>query len=1477
MPHGSHRAMLPAVLLALLPVVLVANMAQAISCNNHTDCSALGQYCTTGLECKPCQACPGQDSDSPLDGACPTTCTQGRVFVCVFAASTCAFASNTRCQYLERGVCTRYVQGVGPKNAFVIVGQPVGNDTVIDVFSDELCTTPTASANIGQGQCIDSPLVTPMPNGFYEVADADCPACDTSQPPVSITCPKDQTTQVSGSKRQTAVSWSDIPMSFGPASMTLDVTVSRTSGSIFQLGPTTINAVASTDTFQRASCSFTVTVQGPPRFVEEPTGSALVVNQGDEVHLPCEVNGWPAVSVKWEARCRNCGPDGASGLDGSVLAANATLPSISLPVHDFAAPASMEGIYTCHASNALGSVSSRQTTVTVEAIQPACQSLPASNGWPQFQQGARRLGTVQSSDPRSPFVFSPETFPLPSGSGPVVSVAVSADADPGQVFLVALEQAVVALHQTESSMAVDWEVDLVDALGPVSGVVSSPLALDGSAVVFGTSAGFVVSLDGNGTLRWTLPVANMDTTTSPPLVLPAPPLSSWSVMVVETARGNLTFVNGSDGQVLRTYQTPSGQPLASPASVSVDGATVYAIDVDGNLHGAVVATAAEAFTPWRPGNVAASLAMQPPAVPLEDGTLLIALEQGVARVNPVSQEQLWLQPLGAKLAFAIALDPLLGVAYVIDKSPAVRALTLDGNDLWDFDASSSGGQPLAPPVVGLGGTVFVQFESGITALRPLGGRQWALNLPTSSPSASTLASLAVGGRGGSDLLLALPSVSLARVQTCVTLDAPTVTVLSPTEMRVTWTFPKLGQTGTVQGYQVRIGDAVVAETPAGSLTATVGSRAPGVTYTNIAVVVKTAVTPGVISPTTSATMQPVSAFASGKSVVQSAVQVRVPLMTEFTELQQERFRRALCAELPNTPTCFVSSVRSALPIVTLNFGAVVTAADATRVASSINIETLANTTRALADDFPAWGSAVAEGRTPPTVTSSSSSTSMLPIYAASGATLLIAIILIVVCLSRRDNGTIKDFGFDSVGAIEGMDSWALFQSSAPLGAMQGNGGKPGSAPLAAWGGSASPPTTVAAAPSENGSAVPQQPGALSFMPADTIPLPIDAVTPLDESSMSRQPSWAERGYLPNTAPKKPSPPLPRPNPDASLNRRHASKGAAISFENLEFIRHLDEGEFGEVYEAKWLRGAREMVVAVKTLKYGPEIDRKKYERAVQEFQRETRLMVRLDHPNVVKVHGICIDAEMPMLVVEYMKYGSLLNHVKAQPTTGQHVLINMAAQVCTGMEYLVEKDLVHRDLAARNVLVSDGPVAKVSDLGLARVVAGSTYYISLSEGAIPLRWTAPEALFLKKYSHASDVWSFGVMLWELMTRCQKLPYTDMKAAEVLQALEQQYRLPCPEGCPSMIYDVMLSCWHTDRAKRPSFTALVRELKEIEAALPRRPTKRRYQNVVLQGESDDQGHIAETVIPAVLDFSLPTTTDDPTYINHTVVGKHGSDA
>ncbi|KAJ0036194.1 hypothetical protein NQD34_004871 [Periophthalmus magnuspinnatus] len=262
-------------------------------------------------------------------------------------------------------------------------------------------------------------------------------------------------------------------------------------------------------------------------------------------------------------------------------------------------------------------------------------------------------------------------------------------------------------------------------------------------------------------------------------------------------------------------------------------------------------------------------------------------------------------------------------------------------------------------------------------------------------------------------------------------------------------------------------------------------------------------------------------------------------------------------------------------------------------------------------------------------------------------------------------------------------------------------------------------------------------------------------------------------------------------------------------EEFKLYKKLGEGHFGQVWEALWTTHNNKKV-AIKTLK---QEDTKQ-----DEFVKEVTALKNLHHPKLIQLLAMCSRGEPVYIVTELMSKGSLKSYLdspEGQVLTSAH-LIYMGSQVAEGMAYLEDRSIVHRDLATRNILVGEDLVCKVADFGLARIIKDSVYTASRST-KIPVRWTAPEAALHQRFSVKSDVWSFGVLLYEMMSR-GKTPYEGKSNKEVLDMLSSGYRLSCPTRCPPNIYRIMLDCWAFEPSKRPSFHALHSQLDSIYAKI-----------------------------------------------------------
>uniref|UniRef100_A0A668ABU8 receptor protein-tyrosine kinase n=1 Tax=Myripristis murdjan TaxID=586833 RepID=A0A668ABU8_9TELE len=266
----------------------------------------------------------------------------------------------------------------------------------------------------------------------------------------------------------------------------------------------------------------------------------------------------------------------------------------------------------------------------------------------------------------------------------------------------------------------------------------------------------------------------------------------------------------------------------------------------------------------------------------------------------------------------------------------------------------------------------------------------------------------------------------------------------------------------------------------------------------------------------------------------------------------------------------------------------------------------------------------------------------------------------------------------------------------------------------------------------------------------------------------------------------------------------------IEASRIKIEKIIGSGEFGEVcYGRMRLPGKRDIPVALKTLKAGYT------EKQKRDFLAEASIMAQFDHPNVIRLEGVVTQSKPVMIITEYMENGSLDSFLRRHD--GQFTVIQLVGLlrgIAAGMTYLADLGYIHRDLAARNILVNSNLVCKVSDFGLSRVLEDDPdAAYTTSGGKIPIRWTAPEAIAYRKFSSSSDVWSYGVVMWEVMSYGER-PYWNLTNRDVIKSVEEGYRLPAPMGCPGPLHTLMLDCWQKDRNERPRFCQIVTVLDKL---------------------------------------------------------------
>ncbi|XP_065202504.1 tyrosine-protein kinase Shark-like [Planococcus citri] len=295
-------------------------------------------------------------------------------------------------------------------------------------------------------------------------------------------------------------------------------------------------------------------------------------------------------------------------------------------------------------------------------------------------------------------------------------------------------------------------------------------------------------------------------------------------------------------------------------------------------------------------------------------------------------------------------------------------------------------------------------------------------------------------------------------------------------------------------------------------------------------------------------------------------------------------------------------------------------------------------------------------------------------------------------------------------------------------------------------------------------------------------------------------------FKPKTIPLVPLETPPAENFE-SVEEKNNKTDESIPRDNIILRDVIGEGEFGSVYRAiLQTREGFEEEVAVKTLRQDIA------ESSRDEFLREAAVMMKLNHSCIVKFIGICTEPPNLLMVQELVTLGSVLCYLLKKPheVNPNYELKIWANQIARGMQYLEEQRFVHRDLAARNILLATKFQAKITDFGLSRTLTSDReYYRATSGGRWPIKWYAPESYNFGTFSSASDVWSFGVTLWEMYSYGDQ-PYGALKGSEVIDLVDRGERLPQPKRCPAEIYEIMLQCWEYNSRNRPTFSELVQK-------------------------------------------------------------------
>ncbi|XP_030372790.1 activated Cdc42 kinase-like isoform X1 [Scaptodrosophila lebanonensis] len=296
------------------------------------------------------------------------------------------------------------------------------------------------------------------------------------------------------------------------------------------------------------------------------------------------------------------------------------------------------------------------------------------------------------------------------------------------------------------------------------------------------------------------------------------------------------------------------------------------------------------------------------------------------------------------------------------------------------------------------------------------------------------------------------------------------------------------------------------------------------------------------------------------------------------------------------------------------------------------------------------------------------------------------------------------------------------------------------------------------------------------------------------------------------------------NASVSANKNGASSPSKvpnnkhiIPADSISVNKQLGTGEFGIVQQGVWTNGSERIQVAIKCL------CRERMQSNPMEFLKEAAIMHSIEHENIVRLYGVVLATDSLMLVTELAHLRSLLECLKDSGLRVSFLTIptlcEFALQICNGMRYLEQKRLIHRDLAARNILVFSKDKVKISDFGLSRALGvGKDYYktnfnVNLK---LPIAWCAPECINYLRFTNASDVWAYGVCLWEMFSYGFQ-PWAALTGLQILEAIDapNYQRLEQPDCCPSEYYTLMMKCWQDDAAKRPKFSEIYEQLPDMK--------------------------------------------------------------
>ncbi|CAH8455688.1 unnamed protein product [Schistosoma turkestanicum] len=318
---------------------------------------------------------------------------------------------------------------------------------------------------------------------------------------------------------------------------------------------------------------------------------------------------------------------------------------------------------------------------------------------------------------------------------------------------------------------------------------------------------------------------------------------------------------------------------------------------------------------------------------------------------------------------------------------------------------------------------------------------------------------------------------------------------------------------------------------------------------------------------------------------------------------------------------------------------------------------------------------------------------------------------------------------------------------------------------------------------------------------------------------------------------------------------------------------IGEGEFGKVCAGDFITTGENKIQLVAIKMLHPDVS----EKTRQDFLTEANTLSQLDHPNIVQLIGLVTKSEPKMIVIEFMENGSMDNYLRRNGNTlSMEQLLYMLRDVACGMNYLSRLNFVHRDLAARNILVDKFNVCKVSDFGLTRKCDSDSDEdaYTFTGGKVPIRWMAPEAIMYRKITFASDVWSFGIVTWELFSLGER-PYWNWTNQAVIAMLEKGYRLPSPNICPADIYKIVTSCWNSNPDQRPDFSSICVEINRfIESYLQ---TNKQIEQLSTNHLKNDNTSLTPSLNDDLTYFILPKPYDSSlnTKINNNTSGNNNT--